>query len=81
MTYIPDGSDKSTSVPASVDAFGDVYAVQLANAIKNFNKLSKSRKLTQEETYYYEQYSREFDNAMNQITNTQQAVYNYQPGK
>ena len=68
-------------MPAPVDIFGDAYVMELQEVIKYFNDLSKSRKLNKDELNQYESYSREFDNAMNQITNTQQSVYNYQPGR
>lgn len=55
--------------------------MELQEVIKYFNDLSKNRKLNKDELNQYESYSREFDNAMNQITNTQQSVYNYQPAR
>ena len=81
LTYIQSGTDKSASVPVSVDVFGDPLAMRARDAVKYFNDLSKRRSLTPEEESIYEQYSRDFDNIMNQITNTQQSVYNIQPAR
>ena len=66
---------------APADIFGDTYVMELQEVIKYFNDLSKNKQLNEDELNQYESYSREFDNAMNQITNTQQSVYNYQPAK
>lgn len=81
LRFTPKGKTKRESVPAPVDIFGDAYVMELKEVIKYFNDLSKNRKLNKDELNQYESYSREFDNAMNQITNTQQSVYNYQPGR
>jgi hypothetical protein len=55
--------------------------MQLRDYVKHFSDISKKRKLTPDEAEQYDYYSGAFDNAMNQLANTQQAVYNFQPSK
>ena len=81
LRFTPKGKTKRTSVQVPVDIFGDTKAMELKGIVDYFNKLALERQLTNEEFHAYEHYSREFDNAMNQITNTQQSVYNYQPAR
>lgn len=81
LRFTPKGKTKRESVGAPADIFGDAYVMELQKVLKYFNDLSKDKQLNEDELNQYESYSREFDNAMNQITNTQQSVYNYQPAK
>lgn len=81
LSYIPSGEEKARSVSASVDDFGNTMTMQLRDYVKHFSDISKKRKLTPDEAEQYDYYSGAFDNAMNQLANTQQAVYNFQPSK
>ena len=81
LKFIPKGKDKKISVPFDSEKLGHVDIMNLSRLVKRYSDISKSRELNATEKQNYNNASITFDNAMNQITHTQQAPYNYQLSK